>query len=221
MTTLLITNDDGIHSPGLRAAAEAVSSLGTLLIIAPSSQQTGTGRGLFGDKNLCLLPIEYRVNNKNVEAYHCDCSPALIIRHSLRTLLKDAKPNLIISGINYGENLGFNITSSGTVGAALEGASFGVPGIAISQQTDVASHHIYSEQDWTASMHFLTQFSKSILASGLPADVDLLKIDIPDVASTSTEWRLTTLARKRVLFQGNRGTIRYDSLGGWQNGHSG
>jgi 5'-nucleotidase len=201
MTTILITNDDGIHSPGLRAAAEAVSSLGTILIIAPSSQQTGTGRGLFGDKDLCLLPTEYRVNNKNIEAYQCDCSPALIVRHSLRTILKEAKPDLIISGINYGENLGFNITSSGTVGAALEGASFGVPCIAISKQTDISSHHSYSEQDWTASMHFLAKFSKSILVSGLPADVDLLKIDIPDDASIATEWRLTTLARSGYYFR--------------------
>lgn len=201
MTTILITNDDGIKSPGLRAAAEAVSSLGTILIIAPSSQQTGTGRGLFGDKTLRLLPTEYRVNNKNVEAYQCDCSPALIVRHSLRTLLKEAKPDLIVSGINYGENLGFNITSSGTVGATLEGASFGIPGIAISKQTDIASHHSYREQDWTASMHFLAKFSKSILASGLPADVDLLKIDIPDDASTATEWRLTTLARSGYYFR--------------------
>jgi 5'-nucleotidase len=201
MTTILITNDDGINSPGLRAAAEAVSFLGTIIIIAPSSQQTGTGRGLFGYKDLCLLPTEYIVNNKSVEAYHCDCSPALIVRHSLRTILKDSKPNLIISGINYGENLGFNITSSGTVGAALEGASFGVPGIAISKQTDISSHHSYSEQDWTASMHFLAKFGQSILVSGLPADVDLLKIDIPDNASTATEWRLTTLARSGYYFR--------------------
>ena len=195
MTTILLTNDDGINSPGLRAAAEAVSFLGTIIIIAPSSQQTGTGRGLFGDKDLCLVQTEYSVNNKNVEAYHCNCSPALIVRHSLRTILKNSKPDLIISGINYGENLGFNITSSGTVGAALEGASFGVPGIAISKQTDISTHHSYSKQDWTASTHFLKKFSKSILVSGLPADVDLLKIDIPNDASISTEWRLTTLAR--------------------------
>ena len=201
MTTILITNDDGIHSPGLRAAAEAVGFLGTIIIIAPSSQQTGTGRGLFGDKDLCLIPTDYIVNNKNVEAYHCNCSPALIVRHSLRTILKDSKPDLLISGINYGENLGFNITSSGTVGAALEGASFGVPGIAISKQTDTSSHHSYSEQDWTASIHFLEKFSKSVLRSGLPADVDLLKIDIPNDASTSTKWRLTTLARNAYYFK--------------------
>jgi 5'-nucleotidase len=201
MVTILLTNDDGIDSPGLLAAAEAVSMLGKIIVIAPSSQQTGTGRGLFGDKDLCLLPREYLVDNKNLEAYHCNCSPALIVRHSLRTILKNAKPDLIISGINYGENLGFNITSSGTIGAALEGASFGIPGIAISKQTDISSHQRYTEQDWTASMHFLAKFSKSMLGAALPGDVDVLKIDVPEDASTSTQWQLTTLARSGYYFR--------------------
>ncbi len=201
MSTILITNDDGINSPGLRAAAEAASSLGRVIVIAPSSQQTGTGRGLFGEKDLCLLPTDYRVNNTNIEAYHCNCSPALIVRHSLRTILIDSQPDLIVSGINYGENLGFNITSSGTIGAALEGASFGIPGIAISKQTDISSHHTYTEQDWAASIYFLKKFSLAILGSGLPFDVDILKIDVPSDASTSTEWQLTTLARSAYYFK--------------------
>jgi len=195
MPTIILTNDDGIDSPGLKAAAEAVSSMGTLIVIAPSSQQTGTGRGLYGEKNLCLVPSEYVVNGNNIEAYHCNCSPALIVRHSLRTILKNSKPDLLISGINYGENLGFNITSSGTVGAALEAASFGIPGIAISKQTDISSHHSYTEQDWETSKYFLEKFSKSILGTILPSDVNLLKIDIPHDSSASTAWKLTTLAR--------------------------
>jgi 5'-nucleotidase len=201
MSTIVITNDDGIDSPGLRAAAEAVVSLGTLIIIAPSSQQTGTGRGFFGEKDLRLLPIEYTVNGITVEAYHCNCSPAFIVRHSLRTILKNRIPNLLVSGINYGENLGFNITSSGTVGAALEGASFGIPGIAISKQTDIPSHHNYTEQDWDASIYFLKKFSKSILKSCLPPDVDVLKIDIPDEASISTKWEFTTVAKSGYYFK--------------------
>lgn len=201
MATILITNDDGINSPGLLAAAEAVSSLGKIIVIAPSSQQTGMGRALSGGKGLCLLPVEYIVDNKKIEAYHCNCSPALIVRHSLKTILKNSKPDLIISGINYGENLGFNITSSGTIGAALEGASFGIPGIAISKQTDISTHHSYTEQDWAASIYFLEKFSKSILGSGLPDDVDLLKIDIPDDASTLTKWQITTLAKSVYYFK--------------------
>ncbi len=193
--TILITNDDGIDSPGLRAAAEAVSDIGNIIIAAPRHQQTGAGRGLTGDKNACLIPVEYHLNGEPIQAYHCDCSPALIVKHTLRTLFIENKPDLLVSGINYGENLGINVTSSGTVGAALEAASFGVPGIAVSKQTDVDSHQTYTDQDWSATAYFLNQFSTGLLAAKLPADVDVLKIDVPADATRSTPYRITKLAR--------------------------
>lgn len=192
---ILITNDDGIDSPGLRAAAEAVFHLGNLTIVAPSYQQTGSGRGLTGDKQAFLKPIEYQINGRNIPAYHCECSPALIVRHSLRTIFKEKIPDLLVSGINYGENLGINITSSGTIGAALEGASFGIPGIAISKQTDIESHHKYTVQDWTASSFFLNRFAKSLLSANFKNDVDVLKIDVPSDATLLTEFKITRLAK--------------------------
>jgi 5'-nucleotidase len=201
MPTILVTNDDGIDSPGLRAAVEAVVPLGTIIILAPSIQQTATGRGLFGDMKLSLEPVEFEVGESSVEAYRCNCSPALIVRHGFRTVLRDTRPDLLISGINYGENLGTNITSSGTVGAALEGASFGVPGIAISKQTDISSHRNYTHQDWTASIYFLRKFAKIMLDKTLPEDVDVLKIDVPEDASSATDWQLTRLGRSGYYFK--------------------
>jgi 5'-nucleotidase len=200
MTTILITNDDGIESPGIKAAVEAADAFGKIFVVAPTSQQTGTGRSLVGDKDLSLTPTEFEANGSKVEAYHCNCSPALIVRHSLRTIFKDAKPDLVISGINYGENLGFNITNSGTVGAALEGASFGIPGIAISKQTDIASHHRYTNQDWSVSAHFLRKFISAILGATLPFDVDVLKIDVPNESTVDTDWKVTNLAKNIYYF---------------------
>ena len=69
---ILITNDDGIESPGLRAAVEAVLKIGTVTVVAPSYQQTGTGRGLTGDKQSSLKPIEYQVDGTKIRAYHCE-----------------------------------------------------------------------------------------------------------------------------------------------------
>jgi 5'-nucleotidase len=201
MATILVTNDDGIDSPGLKAAVEAVYPLGKIVVLAPSIQQTATGRGLFGDKALRLESTELTIQGETIEAYRCNCSPALIVRHGFRTILNDSKPDLLVSGINYGENLGVNITSSGTVGAALEGASFGVPGIAISKQTDVSTHLSYTDQDWSASIHFLRKFAEIILASKLPDDVDVLKIDVPENASPFTRWRLTRLARSAYYYK--------------------
>ncbi len=192
---ILITNDDGIDSPGLRAAVKAVLDLGDVTIVAPSHQQTGAGRGLTGDKSSYLKSIEYHVNGRKIPAYHCECSPALIVRHSLATIFKENIPDLLVSGINYGENLGINITSSGTIGAALEGASSGIPGIAISKQTDIESHHRYTEQDWEASSFFLNWFAKSLLSTKLEADVDVLKIDVPGDATRFTGIKMTRLAK--------------------------
>ena len=163
-----------------------------MLLQASSKQALGASTG---DKQASLQPIEYHVNGEDIRAYHCDCSPALIVRHSLKTIFKDTVPDLLISGINYGENLGINITSSGTVGAALEASSSGIPGIAISKQTEIESHHKYTDQDWSASSSFLNRFAKSLLATKAQADVDVLKIDVPVDATPLTEYKITRLAR--------------------------
>jgi len=198
---ILITNDDGIESPGLKAAVKAVINLGEVIIIAPTTQQTGTGRGLTGNMQSVLLPAGYYVEGERIKAFHCDCSPALIIRHSLRTLFNVKKPDLVISGINYGENLGSSVTCSGTVGAALEAASEDIPGIAISKQTDIASHHAYTEQDWSATAYFLHHFSQKLLHHKMIHDVDVLKIDVPASATSETEWKFTKLARSGYYYK--------------------
>ena len=192
---IVVTNDDGIDSPGLRAAAEAVAGLGDVTIVAPSHQQTGMGRSLTGDLQASLEPVEYLIDGVPVPAYHCACSPALVVRHSLRTLLHDRKIDLLVSGINYGENLGTNVTCSGTVGAALEGASAGIPSIAMSKQTEIESHHKYSEQDWSVSEYFLNYFARMLLNQKRLPEVDILKIDVPGDATISTAWKLCKLAR--------------------------
>ena len=198
---ILLTNDDGIESPGLKAAIEAVMGVGTPTVIAPSYQQTGAGRGLTGDKQAHLKAADFTIRGTRIRAFHGDASPALVVRHCLKTIFRDSKPDLLVSGINYGENLGFNITCSGTVGAALEASSFGVPAIALSLQTCVDYHHSYVEQDWSTAAHFLQKFSTLLLEKRLPPDVDLLKIDIPENALPSTPWRTTRLARSFYYYR--------------------
>jgi len=198
---ILITNDDGIGSPGLKAAVEAVISLGEITVVAPSTQQTATGRGMTGNKESSLFPVEYNVDGKNIKAFHCDCSPALIVRHSLMTVFRGEKPDLVISGINYGENLGANVTCSGTVGAALEAACKGIPSIAVSKQTDIASHLKYTEQNWSTTAYFLKHFSELLLTTELMYDVDVLKIDVPASATPDTAWKFTKLARAGYYFK--------------------
>ncbi len=196
MFNIVLTNDDGIHSPGLQAAVQAVLPLGNVTVLAPSTQQTGMGRSFTGDFNSPLIPIEYQVDGQQIAAYHCAGSPAAVVHHGLRVLFSDRMPDLLISGINYGENVGTNVTVSGTVGAALEGAAHGIPSIAASLETPHGEYYEYSEQRWGTAAHFVAYFSERILQLSLPFDVDVLKIDVPNTAEPGTEWRITRVSRR-------------------------
>ena len=134
---ILVTNDDGLHSPGLLAAAEAVTDLGDLLIAAPATQQTSMSRAFVtGDDIGAITRHDLRVAGRNVAAYSVVGSPVVAVTHALLELA-DRTPDLCISGINYGENIGGALGVSGTVSAALEAEAHGVPGIAASVQVDV------------------------------------------------------------------------------------
>lgn len=195
MTTprILLTNDDGVRSPGLLAAAEALHPLGAVDVFAPLRQQTAMGRAQTGNRDATLQQVELAVAGQPLLAWACDASPAATVGHGLKVMPGYA-PALLVSGINYGENLGASITSSGTVGAALEGACRGIPALAVSMETGIESHHAYTEQDWSAARHFLALFAGMVLERGLPGDVHVLKIDVPAGATPETPWRLTRLS---------------------------
>jgi 5'-nucleotidase len=199
MPLILVTNDDGIKSPGLMAAIEAVLPLGDVVVVAPSSQQTSAGRGLHGDENGSLQRADLNIGGRIVTAYHCDSSPASAVLHAFDVLFHEKKPDLVVSGINYGENLGSNITISGTVGAALQGASYGVPGLAMSLQTDIENHRRHVKLNWAAASHFCCQFASMMLTSPLPADVDILNVNVPAMATQKTPWRVTRLSRQNYF----------------------
>jgi len=196
---IFITNDDGIASPGLKAAVRAVLGLGELLVVAPSIQQTAMGRSFRGRKDAMLEPITFEVDGHAIRAFHVEGSPATVVRHGLQVFCPGRLPDLLISGINYGENVGTSITASGTVGAAIEAASMGIPALAAALQVhpDDILHH--GEQDWTAAEYFLRLFAQKRLGATLPFDVDLLKIDVPDDATPETPWRLSRLSRQRYF----------------------
>jgi 5'-nucleotidase len=108
------------------------------------------------------------------------------------------RPDLVVSGINYGENVGTGVTISGTVGAALEAGALGIPGLAVSQEVDPRFHMSYSrEVDFSAATHFTALFARLLLGNHLPADVDVLKVEVPSGATPQTPWRVTRLARQR------------------------
>lgn len=196
---ILLTNDDGIASPGLYAAAEVLADLGDLLITAPASQQTAMGRSFTGRHGAALEPVDLQIKGRTVRAYALEASPASVVRHALQALCRDRTPDLVVSGINYGENVGSCITASGTVGAAFEGASHGIPSLAAALQMHPSKVLEHGEADWQAAAHFVRVFAEQMLQNPLPFDVDVLKVDVPEGATAETPWRLTRLSRQRYF----------------------
>jgi 5'-nucleotidase len=193
---ILIANDDGVDSPGIAAAIESALPFGNVSVIAPTSQKTAYGRSLVGSPGECIRQKDLVIGGTAVTAHYIDCSPALAVKHALNTVFKDNRFDLAISGINYGENIGTDITMSGTLGAAFEFAAAGIPAIAISRQTDLHSHHHYGDLDWGASRHFLALFIEAFARAGSFQRFDILKIDVPHTAHPNTEWKISRLLLK-------------------------
>lgn len=197
---ILFTNDDGIASPGLWASVEAFCDFAAVLVVAPRLQQSGTGRSMPVTSEGRLYEEERLIKGKTHKVYAVDGTPAQAVQHGVLELA-DRLPSLLVSGINYGENAGNGVTISGTVGAALEAASLGIPAIAISQQTRVDLHLTYSNNvDFSAAAYFAHKFGEWVMNNVRPDDVDVLKIDVPLNATPETEWKTTRISRRRVYW---------------------
>ena len=201
---ILVTNDDGVLSPGLRAAAEAVDSLGELLIVAPATQQTGMGRCYPMADDVGIIDAAYlHINGRQQIAYGVHGAPSQAVAHAVLELAS-RKPSLCVSGVNYGENLGMTMISSGTVGAALEADTFGIPALAVSQEVGFEQHHAaeYSPLNWDAAGHFAWYFAERVLRDGLPESIAALNINVPSNATVRTPIRLTRQSRQKyVVFE--------------------
>jgi 5'-nucleotidase len=167
--------------------------LGDLLIIAPLTQQTSMGRSRSQEegRNGRLFKREITVGDKSWPAFAVNATPALAVDHGLQQLA-DRPVSLVVSGINYGENVGSCVTVSGTIGAALEAADHGIPAIAASLEHDHSGPHAdLPDIDFSVAAHFVRLFAGRMLHMTMPADVDLLKIDIPSSARVDSRWMVT------------------------------
>lgn len=194
---ILITNDDGVYSPGLIAAAEAVQYLGDLLIVAPRFQQTSMGRSFPKSDDVGVIEkMRVMVNGAEIDAYGVHGSPAHAVSHGILELAYK-KPDLCISGINYGENLGLSLTCSGTIGAALEADSYEIPSIAVSRQANLSVIHSndYPKMNWEAAKKMTSNLAQEILQNGLPDGISILNVNVPDKANYDTDVRITKQSR--------------------------
>lgn len=196
---ILLTNDDGIQSPGLWMAAEALSPLGFVHVVAPRDQFSGAGRSLPATSSGIIHVQQMNVHAQDWTVYAVGGTPAQAVLHAVLEILPE-KPDLVVSGINYGENVGTGITVSGTVGAAMEAASLGIPALAISLETPSALHLTYSKEvDFSTAGYFTQFFARLLLERRFPPDVDLLKVDVPCDITPDTPWQVTRLSHLRYF----------------------
>ena len=125
MARILVTNDDGIYSEGIRKLADALRPLGDVVVVAPDREQSAASHALTLNRPLRLLKIED--NEWIVDGTPTDCVNLAVLK-----LLKETRPDIVVSGINFGPNLGDDVTYSGTISAAFEGALLNIPSIAFS-----------------------------------------------------------------------------------------
>jgi 5'-nucleotidase len=194
---ILLTNDDGIESDGLWAAAEGLLPLGEVLVVAPDRQWSGGGRSMPPYVTGRIQPASRRIFGQQVTAYAVDASPALAVQHGVLELAS-RRPALVVSGINYGLNLGTEVTISGTVGAALEGGAFGIPSLAVSLEMDPEYHLVGDDMaSYATAVAFTQRFAWHQLTDMPLYDVHALSINVPADATPHTRWRLTSLSRCR------------------------
>lgn len=166
MPTILVTNDDGIHAAGLAALAEAMQPLGDVLVVAPHQESSAIGHAL-------TLRRPLRLDMHGPNRYAVDGTPTDCVNIAVAVLLEGRLPDLVVSGINTGWNLGDDVTYSGTVSGALEAALLGAPAIAVS---------LMRTRDWRfdfgPSAAVAHDLAARVLAHGLP-ERTFLNINVP------------------------------------------
>ena len=175
---ILLTNDDGVNSGGLWAAYEALSAFADVTVVAPAVQQSAVGRSISIFEPLRMNEVV--INGHRAWAVEGRPTDSLLLGlYALKI-----EPDLVVSGINLGENISFeSITTSGTVGAAMEAANQGVPSLAFSLQMSCQGDKFTDPRchtgDFTQAKQVVTEIVRMVLSCGLPKGSHLLNINIP------------------------------------------
>jgi 5'-nucleotidase len=164
MKRILVTNDDGVFSEGIRLLAKELSEFAEVIVVAPDREQSASGHSLTLQRPLRLVKIEENV-------YSVDGTPTDCVNLGVMWLLKEEPPDLIVSGINFGFNLGDDVTYSGTVSATFEGTLLGIPSVAFSQE-------VGENFSFATAARFAGQLIRLLCTRELPKDL-LLNVNVP------------------------------------------
>jgi len=179
---ILITNDDGVHAPGLAALLKRVSEIAEVVVVAPDREQSAVGHSL-------TLHHPLRAARISDNIYSVDGTPTDCVNLGIHSLLS-FRPDLVISGVNGGGNLGDDVTYSGTVAAALEATLMGIPAIAVSLVLKGVGQH------FDAAAACAARLARTVLEQGLPPDT-FLNVNVPDLPEEELLEPLITCQGKR------------------------
>jgi 5'-nucleotidase len=197
---ILVTNDDGIHAPGLDALEEIANELSSdVWIVAPEHNQSGAGHSL-------SITHPIRARQVNETKFAVEGTPTDCVLFAVKHLLKDRKPAVVLSGVNRGTNLADDVTYSGTIAGAMEGCLLSIPSIAFSQ----AFTHPHPVK-WGTATHHGADVARRILAMDLPRNV-FVNVNFPDVVAASVKG--TRVTRQGVRGFGGYIVERTDPRGG-------
>jgi len=179
---VLITNDDGVHAPGLAALVKRVSELAEVVVVAPDRERSAVGHALTLHHPLRAARIADNI-------YSVDGTPTDCVNLGIHSLLS-FRPDLVLSGINRGANVGDDVTYSGTVAAALEATLMGIPAIAVSLVTKGAG------ENYEAAAGCAARIAQAVHEKGLPPDT-FLNVNVPDLPAELLKVPLITSQGKR------------------------
>jgi len=169
---ILVVNDDGITAPGIKALMDTMREIGSVVVVAPDSPQSGMGHAITIGSPLRLDKVDIY---EDVESYSCSGTPVDCVKLAVNKIFKGKKPDLCVSGINHGLNNSINILYSGTMSAAVEGAIESIPSIGFSLDD-------YTLQaDFSHCIKYVKEIALQVLQNGLPA-ATLLNVNFPNGA---------------------------------------
>ena len=182
LVKILITNDDGVHAPGLAALLKRIAEVARVAVVAPDREQSAVSHAL-------TLHHPLRAARIGDDVFAVEGTPTDCVNLGIHSLL-DFRPDLVISGVNRGGNMGDDVTYSGTVAAALEATLMGIPAIAVSLATTGSGEH------FDAAALCAARLARTVFEKGLPADT-FLNVNVPDLPAERLLPALITCQGKR------------------------
>jgi 5'-nucleotidase len=199
---ILVANDDGITSKGIKALVEVASQLGEVVVVAPDSAQSGMGHAITLDHPLRVY--KNPIFGSDVQAYQCNGTPADCVKFGKHFVLKNRKIDLVVSGVNHGSNSSISVIYSGTMSAAIEAAIEGLPAIGFS----LAEYG--PDANFEKTKPYIKQIIEKVLAQGIPSNV-ALNVNFPK--NSDQNYKGIKICRQALAVYKEEFNERHDPYG--------